>query len=807
MSLMDYTSPFFGDRDMGQYSPPTMDTNVFINKNRLEKRLVNDNGQVYSADIFINTTSITPTGSISLQKQDIAWQGTLEGQNDRPACLLAIPAFFGNMAATLPNQIYQYYAPVINEFHDMPCYHYFLVSKNNGASFTFSYSNGNGNQGRYNVIDAARYKNPNNLVLSELDIYIQNQKSWLGQAESYTPTQYINNLGSWLNTVNANVKVNSLYTDYEVYDPSTIFTLTAANTVWSAKPGSVINNVRFLALSGSVLENAQRANYIGSFIASGLPIFTVKSYEQMIRYFEGESWIADNDELPPDDWSTDWNIYIKGAQRPDIFITMQSPKVEEWLDSDNNLSGIQKKDIKVEYRYTQYKRGSYLNPAEPPQYETVGTIIDWVKDNYNDDRETSYVDNIELNYPRLTVEGGFGEFDSGTIDGYFPFYAQLQFRVHYGKYRSTWCRYRIGVIGSPSVPDFSKMQNEGLQDDDWQDESSVTLHYDEYPPGYDPYPTPPLPDMPEIPDISGGGTKPSPSENGIGMLTTTYKVTQAQTEALGRFFWGGSLFEKIKALNTSPIENVVGLTIMPISISGNDEVITIGDVDTNINGEKISNVPLYTVGSAEIKGRYQSFLDFEPYTTMHLFLPFVGFVRIDPMYVTNKTLEVIYSFDIINGLCNAMIFCDNIYVESHQGHCGIDIPLIATNRADLAIGLATSLFDTAVSGGDMTTIAGSALKAAGDYITGFHSSRQGGYSPTCAWTETRNCFLVIETPNASHTSTYNHDKGRPCDTSYTIGTLSGFTVCDANIDLSGISGATEEEKNMIRDILTSGFFA
>lgn len=286
--------------------------------------------------------------------------------------------------------------------------------------------------------------------------------------------------------------------------------------------------------------------------------------------------------------------------------------------------------------------------------------------------------------------------------------------------------------------------------------------------------------------------------------------------ALGRFLWSGDIFQKIKALNTSPISNIVGLYYMPIFISGTASIINIGDIDTNINADEIANsTPLYELGSVQYQGRYQNFVDYEPYTNAHIFLPFVGFIRINPTYFTNRTLKVIYSFDLICGLCNAMLFADGIYVESHQGNCGIEIPLISSNRAQVAIGLASSLFQSTLS---LATTKGlsamTALQTGGGVFDSvlsaadsFNSQRQGGYSPATAWCETRQCFIVIESANASYTGTFNHDFGRPCMASHSISQLRGYTVVDSNIDLKGFAGATEEEIKMIRELLSTGFYA
>ena len=68
------------------------------------------------------------------------------------------------------------------------------------------------------------------------------------------------------------------------------------------------------------------------------------------------------------------------------------------------------------------------------------------------------------------------------------------------------------------------------------------------------------------------------------------------------------------------------------------------------------------------------------------------------------------------------------------------------------------------------------------------------------------CYVIIERPTYQELSQFNHTKGKMCNLSKTIGSLKGFTICDANIDLKGIA-ATEQEKQEISNILSSGFFA
>lgn len=816
--MAEYTTPFFGDRDMGAYAPPPLiSTNYFEKRNRADVRQVNAQGQVYAGDILTQHT-YNAFNQYDMSGNNRLYQCTLKGLETEPACIFAIPSTYGNNQYTEEGQRYQRWAGAINEFNDMRTYIYLLVVKKTTQAITVYHENEvpdtvSGTKYKWRVVssESKRYNTAAEWSYPDLITdFIGNGESVV--VESYTQDVEIFNgtrvknikvFPDDLEALNANsvvgVKWYSVSQEIGLVPAGVIASFRTGLSHWADRSDSVINNIYCTDLN-HLNPTLLSYRYIGTYIASGLPIFTLENMEQMVKYFQGESYLADNDTPPPSDWSTDWDIYVRGAQRPDIYITMKSDKLDDWLtDNAENTMGLTKKQVKVEYRY-RYKSSVGDNDLDS------GKVVMWEKDDYNKQRDTSYSEIVALNHDDAG-KINWGEFSDLTIAELMTVYARLEFRIHYDKWKSTWCRFQIGVIGSPSVPDFEKMQNVGEQADDWQDESTVTLHYDEYPDGYNPYPTPPNPPSP-----TPKPTDPSPSINGTGLLTTTYKITDAQAKALGRFLWGGDFWQQLKALNMSPIENVVGLCYMPINIQGNPSVITIGNVDTNINGDVIGvTTPLYTLGSVNLQGRYKSFLDYSPYTTAHIFLPFVGFKPIDPQVFTGKTLSVVYSYDVITGVCNAMLFANGVYIESHQGNCGIDIPLVASNRAEVMAGLVMSLAKTSVTpASPKSNVALDVLGMSTDVVnavSSFHSNRQGGYSPACAWSETRECYIVLETPNVFYPTTYDHDYGRPCMASYNIGQLSGFTVCDQTIDVSGIGRASEAEKKEIREILTSGFYA
>ena len=87
----------------------------------------------------------------------------------------------------------------------------------------------------------------------------------------------------------------------------------------------------------------------------------------------------------------------------------------------------------------------------------------------------------------------------------------------------------------------------------------------------------------------------------------------------------------------------------------------------------------------------------------------------------------------------------------------------------------------------------------------YHSQSSGSYSPTCGWQETKQVYAIINRPTCQYPETYGHNIGYPCKLSRSLNSLTGFTVCDSNVDLNGIA-CTEMERQEIYNALTSGVY-
>lgn len=294
--------------------------------------------------------------------------------------------------------------------------------------------------------------------------------------------------------------------------------------------------------------------------------------------------------------------------------------------------------------------------------------------------------------------------------------------------------------------------------------------------------------------------------SGVGVLTKTYALTTAKINQLGAFLWGADFFENIKLLNNSPIENILALKILPIALSGATQNIVIGNVDTNVTAEIITaQSHVVNLGTIKVEEYYHSFFDYAPFTKLSIYLPFIGYKELDVNEFMNSTLGVSYYIDIITGNCKAVITSNGYPLNEFDGVVGIDIPITASNRSQVEAGYISSMVGSVAdfTSGNVIGAIGSLINSA---MTPYHYSTSGTNTPSCASQVGRACFIILDRPTYQNLSAFNHTKGRLCNLSKNIGSLHGFTMCDSNIDLSGIN-CTDTEREELRSILSSGFYA
>ena len=253
----------------------------------------------------------------------------------------------------------------------------------------------------------------------------------------------------------------------------------------------------------------------------------------------------------------------------------------------------------------------------------------------------------------------------------------------------------------------------------------------------------------------------------------------------------------------------------------------------------------------------KDFRNYPPYSSAVLYIPYCGSVEIDPNLYMGHAISVKLIVDMATGSCLALIYRDNMVVDSISGTIGISFPITGIQsqtlaaaerqaeqqlkmaRVNGAFGVANAV--TGVSGGAASGAAaglmtGGLAGAIAGGIIGGTSKLVGGAqnvyndvqniknaqynlehiqvpyktigtaTASTSWANERKCRLIIRRPlmMTYNPETYAHNSGYACLITATVGDFGGYTEFQT-VDLTGIS-ATSQEKTQLYKLLQGGVF-
>lgn len=333
--------------------------------------------------------------------------------------------------------------------------------------------------------------------------------------------------------------------------------------------------------------------------------------------------------------------------------------------------------------------------------------------------------------------------------------------------------------------------------------------------------------------------------------------------ALGTYFQTGSFDPG------SIMELLIGLRYFPINLANSSyatqqsvPAVYFGTgrvgVDVTTNPWKLGQNAIYiTGGDLDLSqlswNKYGDWRDVYN-VSASIYIPFCGTYELPWSDIYNGTLHLSYGIDILSGALTAFVECtlglNRFLVCVGSGMVGFEVPITATsaNRLNAAIlgdmgNMMGTLFNpadavkvaTALTGGggegstggvpigDMEPTASNAAGSApivgkvalagrvAEIHTGI-ASRPGITCPAMpggrgwgALTGQRIPFITIRKGRYASSAGYGNAEGHPRMDTASIGSVSGYTEC-INPDLSGIP-CSKEEKDMIKQILETGFYA
>lgn len=239
-----------------------------------------------------------------------------------------------------------------------------------------------------------------------------------------------------------------------------------------------------------------------------------------------------------------------------------------------------------------------------------------------------------------------------------------------------------------------------------------------------------------------------------------YNPTQAQlVDAANALFMNFSTGEVV---DISKYIVAIHKVFVPVSTDEAFQRIRFGNYKTQVNSKVVNQrVARVSCGKVTVPELHHNALDYSPYTTVRIWLPFLGFFDLSIDELSNKEVELNYAIDLINGKALAEISNDDGVIYRFVGTAYEREPYHTESL------------------NNVSTV----------YINGAYN--MADYTP----------YLLIERP-INLTPSNNDLEGLPTYKEVTIGDMTGYVRCRKVFAKDMI--ATEAEKNEIEALLCSG---
>lgn len=317
---------------------------------------------------------------------------------------------------------------------------------------------------------------------------------------------------------------------------------------------------------------------------------------------------------------------------------------------------------------------------------------------------------------------------------------------------------------------------------------------------------------------------------------TLFAPTTTQLKNLASYMWS-SLFDidgtvnALKKLFADPMDCILGLSVVPVSVptSGVQDV-AIGNLLTtvamNVASQQYIEVDCGSIDFTN-KKYFGSYLDYEPYTKIAVFLPYCGVHQLSADDIMGRVVALKYHVDILTGSCVAFLKCGDSVLYEFNGACASNIPVNSLNYASTienAIRIAVNIGTTVATAGAAAPLTGTnavaretarnvgtALSVGGSTAEGALSmkpsiGRSGALGGTTGLMGNQTPYFIITRPSICVPKNQNKYKGYPSFIETKIGDLVGQGYTEFDTVLIDAQYLTDNEENELETILKGGVY-
>lgn len=288
-------------------------------------------------------------------------------------------------------------------------------------------------------------------------------------------------------------------------------------------------------------------------------------------------------------------------------------------------------------------------------------------------------------------------------------------------------------------------------------------------------------------------------------LYTVYNPTESEIHSFGGWLWSSNFVDQLLKMFNDPMQAIISLhkVFCTPSISGRNNI-KVGYLDSGV-AANVVNAQYVTIdcGSVNLSEEFQNVFDYIPFTDVTLYLPFIGFVRLDTNDVMRGAINVVYHVDVLTGACLAEVnvtrdmFGGVIY--QYTGDCSVHYPLSSGSYMGMVSAL-LGVAGTIVSGGSLAPmVIGASAKA----LSGRSSvERSGNLSGNAGAMGIKKPYLVIQRPQTNLANVFETFVGKPANYTTKIGDCIGFISC-TEVHIENCNG-TDVELAELENLLKTG---
>lgn len=296
-------------------------------------------------------------------------------------------------------------------------------------------------------------------------------------------------------------------------------------------------------------------------------------------------------------------------------------------------------------------------------------------------------------------------------------------------------------------------------------------------------PTTPQDEQTQPPDTGEGSTPIPPVPTGsASSLWAVYNPSQGELNSFGAWLWSSNFVEQIKKLFADPMQAIIGVhKVFATPHTGGSQTIKCGYLDSGVSASVVtSQYTTVDCGSASLREYFGNVFDYDPFTKVSIFLPFIGIVPLNTADVMRSTVSVKYKVDVITGACLAEVSISRdggggiLYI--YGGSAIVTYPVSSGSY----VGAVQAALSTAIGIGSAIATGGASLGASAGMVLGglSHAKTQvqhsGQFSGSSGAMGGKKPYLIVSRPQTRTPSKIDEYMGIPSNAIHKLSSCTGF---------------------------------